>query len=191
MHEGELIGLRWTDVNIDQARLTVRVQRQYILREGIQERRTKGYRTDGPIELTDTEVGILRTQHALGAAERLVVADQWRDHGLVFPSEVGTPLNARNVLRWFKRTLETAGLPDIRFHDLRHTAATLLLRAGGRIIIAQQRLGHQSPTTTTRFYGHALPGDQRAAAERAQADIFGPTDSAAGGSAPDTSTPIR
>ena len=60
----------------------------------------------------------------------------------------------------FKHALEAAGLPDIRFHDLRHTATALLLQVDGRIIVAQLRLGHQSPTTTTHFYGHALPGDR-------------------------------
>ncbi len=191
MREGELMGLRWGDVDLERALLTVRVQRQYIPTEGIRERRTKGYRTDRPIELTEAEVGMLRTQRARVAEERLLAADQWQDHGLVFPSSVGTPLNARNVLRWFKRTLDAAGLPAIRFHDLRHTAATLLLQADGRIIVTQQRLGHQDSATTTRFYGHALPGDQRAAATRAQAAIFGAPDSASDAPVPQTSRVIR
>ncbi len=160
-------------MDIDRGRLTVRVQRQYVAGQGILQRRTKAHRTDRPIELTDAEIALLRTQRVHLAEERLLAGDQWQDHGLVFPSGVGTPLNARNVLRWFKRTLDTAGLPAIRFHDLRHTAATLLLQADGRIIIAQQRLGHQDAATTTRSYGHALPGDQRAAVERAQAALFG------------------
>ena len=62
----------------------------------------------------------------------------------------------------------SAGLPDIRVHDLRHTAATLLMREDGGVVIAQRRLGHARPSTTLDLYGHALPGDQWVAAGRVQ-----------------------
>jgi integrase len=166
MRQAELLGLRREDVDLEAARL-VRVQRQYLPRTGMVERRTKAYRQDRPVELTDTEVTVLREHRRRQAEERLAAGELWRDHGLVFPSEVGTPLHPRNLLRWFQGLLARAGLPRVRFHDLRHTAATLLLRSDGRVLVAQQRLGHRDPATTTRFYGHVLPGDQRAAAERA------------------------
>ena len=91
----------------------------------------------------------------------------------MFPSEVGTPINSRNLDRWFAGLLDRAGVPHVRFHDLRHTSATLLLRVDGRILVARQRLGHRDPATTSRYYGHVLDGDQRAGAAKAIASILG------------------
>jgi integrase len=116
------------------------------------------------VELSAAEVALLRAHKARQAEERLRIGDMWRDHGLVFPSEVGTPLSTGNLRRWFYATLEKAGLPHFRFHDLRHTAATFLLQADPRINVAQQRLGHRDPAITARFYAHVLPGEQGKAA---------------------------
>jgi integrase len=180
MRQGELIGLRWSDVDLEAGLLTVRVQRQYVTGAGIQERPTKGYRGDRPVELTADELLVLTGRRAAEAQERRRAEGVWEDHGLVFPSEVGTPLNPRNVVRWYKHLLQAAGLPPVRFHDLRHTAATLLLRADGRVLTAQRRLDHRDPGTTTRLYGHVLPGDQRAAAERVVRDVLRPSGGARG-----------
>ena len=171
MRKGELIGLRWADVFLDENRMEVRVQRQYRPHEGITERELKEHRVTRPIELTEEEVSVLRAHRARQAEERLGVGEVWRDHGLVFPSETGTPLQPRNVQRFLDAALERAGLSHIRFHDLRHTAGTLLMRHDGRVNVAQQRLGHAKASTTIDLYGHALPGDQRVAAGRVQEAI--------------------
>ena len=83
----------------------------------------------------------------------------------MFPSSIGTPLEPRNLLRRFKKLLDEAGLPEIRFHDLRHTAATLMLQNGVHPKIVQERLGHSTITMTLDTYSHVLPSMQRAAAE--------------------------
>jgi integrase len=88
----------------------------------------------------------------------------WQDQGLVFPSTFGTPADQRNLHRDFKRVLEKAGLPKIRFHDLRHTAATLMLINGIPLIVVSRRLGHSKPSVTLDIYGHYLPGMQSTAA---------------------------
>jgi len=88
----------------------------------------------------------------------------WSDHGLVFPSSVGTPLGARNLQRHFKTVLERAGLPDIRFHNLRHTCATLLLRQGVHARYVQELLGHADISLTLNVYSHVLPDMEDAAA---------------------------
>ena len=139
--------------------------------QGMREKVTKEHRGDRPIGLTPEEVDTLRKHTAAQAAERLRIGPMWQDHGLVFPSEIGTPMQARNLSRHFKALLKHAGLPDIRFHDLRHTAGTLLMREDSRVVIAQRRLGHKDPATTSRLYGHALPGDQRDAAGKV-ADVL-------------------
>ena len=94
-------------------------------------------------------------------------ADLWQGQGLVFPSQVGTPLSARNLIRTFKAHLRRAELPQtIRFHDLRHTCATLLLRQGVNPKFVQELLGHTDVSLTLNVYSHVLPdmGDTAAGA---------------------------
>ena len=165
MRRGELIGLRWGDVDLEARRLEVRVQRQYRPGEGVQERETKEHRGVRAIELTEAEVAVLREHRKRQDLERRDLREAWEDPRLVFASELGTPLNPRNVQRFLDLALKKAGLPDVRFHDLRHTAGTLLMRHDGRVVAAQHRLGHARPSTTLNLYGHALPGDQRQATE--------------------------
>jgi integrase len=98
------------------------------------------------------------------------VGSLWQDHGLVFCTHGGKPLDSHNVARTsFKPLLKRAGLPDIRFHDLRHTCATLLLSHGHHPKLVQDLLGHASVAMTLDRYSHVLPGmgDQTAAAMEA------------------------
>ena len=95
------------------------------------------------------------------------LAGLWQEHGLVFPSQVGTPIGGRNLNRSFKRHLERAGLPRrFRFHDLRHTCATLLFKQGVNPKFVQELLGHGDVSLTLNVYSHVLPdmGDQAAVA---------------------------
>ena len=90
-------------------------------------------------------------------------AGLWSDHGLVFPSTIGTPTSGGNLNRSFKALLERAGLPAVRFHDLRHTSATLLLRQGVNPKYVQELLGHADTCLTLNVYSH-LPPDMADAA---------------------------
>jgi integrase len=98
---------------------------------------------------------------------RVRAGSQWADNGLVFTSGKGTPLEAPNVVkRHFKPLLKRAGLPDIRWHDLRHTCATLLLASGTHPKLVQHLLGHRTISQTLDRYSHFLPSmsEQTAAA---------------------------
>jgi hypothetical protein len=90
----------------------------------------------------------------------------WNQHDLVFPSVTGTPINDSNLRRSFRRLLEVTNLPKIRFHDLRHTAATLMLESGIPITVVSQRLGHSKTSMTLDVYAHSTPLKQVEAAER-------------------------
>jgi len=92
------------------------------------------------------------------------LSPEWEDHGLVFPSMYGTPLDQKRLHHDFKRVLKKAGLHEIRFHDLRHTAATLMLINGIPLLVVSRRLGHSKPSVTLDIYGHYLPGMQSTAA---------------------------
>jgi integrase len=95
------------------------------------------------------------------------LGDRYRNQGLVFPSRVGTPMNAKNLTaRSFKPLLKLAGLPNIRFHDLRHTFATLMLQNGEHPKVVQEMLGHATIAITMDTYSHVLPNMQRDAVAR-------------------------
>jgi integrase len=118
------------------------------------------------IRLTQRAVEALRS-HRKRQLEEKLRANLYQDSGLVFPSTVGTPISGGNLNRAFKVLLKRAGLPETtRFHDLRHTCATLLLRQGVNPKFVQELLGHADISLTLNIYSHVLPdmGDAAAGA---------------------------
>ena len=109
------------------------------------------------LNITNELVGFLQYHRDLQQAAKIQAGRDWQENDLVFPSVVGTFVDVRNLSRDFKMTLKTAGLPDIRFHDLRHTAASIMLMNGFPVIDVAQILGHASPTITLKTYGHYIP----------------------------------
>ena len=174
LREGELLALRWEDVDLEATVPVLQVRR--ILSEA-----RSGRIFEAPKSGKGRSVRLTRkAASALSAhrkrqqlEERMVRAGLWQDHGLVFPSGVGTPLSARNLQRHFKALLERAGLPkSTRFHDLRHTCATLLLRQGVHAKYVQELLGHADIRLTLNVYSHVLP-DMGDAAAGAMDDALG------------------
>jgi len=106
----------------------------------------------------------LRNQRARLEIEKAVAGDRWQEHNLIFPSTVGTPMGASNLLKDFKKQLERAKLREIRFHDLRHTAASLMLNHGIPVLVVSKILGHSKTSTTLDVYGHLIPVMQEEAA---------------------------
>jgi integrase len=101
----------------------------------------------------------LRRHRVVQLEERMKAGDLWKDHDLVFTTGVGTPISRSDLItRSFKPLLRRAGLPDIRFHDLRHTCATLLLGKGVHVKLVQELLGHSTIAITLDTYSHILPG---------------------------------
>lgn len=90
----------------------------------------------------------------------------YQDHDLIVATSLGTPVSPRNLLRSFKRILNEADLPDIRFHDVRHTHATLMLQQGVHPKIVSERLGHADTRITLDIYSHVFPNMQKSAVER-------------------------
>jgi integrase len=125
------------------------------------------------IRLTRRATEALRAHRKAQREERRKRAGLWKDQGLVFPSQVGTTLSARNLQRHFKSLLERAGLSkSFRFHDLRHTCAALLLRQGVNPKFVQELLGHADISLTLNVYSHVLP-DMGDAAAGAMDDALG------------------
>jgi len=170
LRQGEILGLKWSDVDLDARTLRVNRQVQRLRRDGspgrlaFSEPKNASRRT---VPLTASAVETLKRHGRRQAEERMRVGSLYEDEGLLFASEIGTPLDAQNVVnRSFKPLLESAGLPSIRFHDLRHTCATLLLAKGVHPKLVQALLGHASIGITMDLYSHWAPtmGDQAAAA---------------------------
>ncbi len=177
MRQGELLALRWQDVDLENA--TVSVRRTMTKSGGrllLGEPKTRKSRRT--IRLTGAAVETLRGHLArqIGEIERL--GDLYEDAGLVFASEAGTLFNPTNLRkRSFARILERAKLPrGIRFHDLRHTCATLLFGRGVHPKYVQELLGHSSVGITLDTYSHVMPGmeDHAARAMEAALSLRGP-----------------
>jgi integrase len=168
MRRGELLGLKWPDVDLEYGRLSIR---RALIRAGnggrvaLAETKTRGSRRT--VNLTQRAVEALRSHLERQLAKIEAAGDLYSDEGLVFTTEAGTPINPSNLRqRSFAPLLIKAGLPHIRFHDLRHTCATLLLSKGVHPKFVQELLGHASIAITLDTYSHVMPGmgDQTAAA---------------------------
>lgn len=165
VRRGEALGLRWQDVDLDQRALTVN---QTVQRVGGKLRflEPKTERSRRTISIPDTVVSALRTHRTHQLEERLAAGRRWQDLGLVFATRVGTPLEPRNVHRDFKRILAKAEVPDQRFHDLRHAAASLLLAQGISPRVVMELLGHSRIGITMDTYSHVIPSLMREAADK-------------------------
>lgn len=158
LRRGELLGLRWDDADLERG--TLRVGRA-LVREGgrhtLGETKTKRGRRQ--VNLTPRTVAALKAHRKRQLEERVKLAGLYEDQGLVFATNAGTPINPENLVkRSFKPLLKKAGLPEIRFHDLRHTCATLLLSRNVHPKIVQEMLGHATIAITLDTYSHVLPG---------------------------------
>lgn len=163
LRRGELIGLRWTDINF--ARSEMHISSQLQRADGTLQRTTPKPGRTRVLPLDTGLVAILRAHWQNQQEERRLLGTAWKEHGLVFASEVGTPLSERSLDRQFQRALQRAKLPHKRLHDLRHTAATLMLSAGVPLIDVSKILGHASPEITARVYAHSLEEGRRRAVE--------------------------
>lgn len=165
MREGELLGLRWRNVNLDRRYLQVQTQLRRLRSTGLTIKDVKTGSSRRKIELSDLAVEALRRHRASQAQDRLALGEAWQDHDLVFPNSIGNPMDAPSLLeRGYVRVIKAAGLPYIRFHDLRHTAATLLLLKGVHPKKVSEMLGHASVAITLTVYSHVLPSLGRDAA---------------------------
>ena len=166
LRRGELLGLRWDDADLERG--TLRVGRS-LVREGGRHTvgETKTRRGRRQVNLTPRTVSALKAHRKRQLEERMTLGEIYEDRGLIFTSSVGTPVNPENLVnRSFKPLLKNAGLPEIRFHNLRHTCATLLLGRGVHPKLVQELLGHATIAMTLDTYSHYLPsmGDQAAGA---------------------------
>jgi integrase len=168
MRRSELLGLRWTDIDLQKA--TISINRGLVaIGYELHESRGKTDNSRRPIDLDPTTVAVLRGWRTLQTAEYDAIGIH--DPGWVFADAEGRPVHPHAVSQTFERIARRAGVPVIRLHDLRHTHGTLLIKDGIPVKVVSERLGHANIAFTIETYQHVLPGMQRDAAEAFQALI--------------------
>ena len=179
LRQGEILALRWSDVDWDAGTVSVaRAQKDIV--DGIPVYgKTKAKRARSKVHLDPRDLTDLAAHRERQRLEQARAGSAWHPGDLTFCREDGTALSAEQAGNFFKRLLRAAGLPPrMRSHDLRHTNATLLMEAGGPVLVVSERLGHSTPTTTEAMYGH-VTAPMRSAAAAKMADILALDDPAA------------
>jgi integrase len=175
LRRGEALGLGWREVDLVNGTLTVRANLQRIRKSapkpGEKKSRlvlsadTKG-RKFRLIPLPKFAVEALQRHRENQERERQFAGETWKESGLVFTTRIGTPIEPRNAVRHFHAVLKTIKLPHHRFHDLRHTAASLLLAQGATLHEVKEILGHSQISLTANLYGHAYTSVLRESVDR-------------------------
>jgi len=155
LRQGEALGLRWQDIDVDARSLTVRYQLQRV--DGkpalVEPKTPKSRRT---LVLPGIAVDTLRRHRVRQLEERLWAGSRWQEGGLVFTSSIGTPIDRATIQKQFCTLVTKAGLPPMRFHDLRHSAASLLAAQGATVRDVMETLGHTQIATTMNLYTHVF-----------------------------------
>lgn len=176
LRQAELLGLTWDCVDLDKGTITVQQQLRRVSEAGALKGAAKTWQLLPPktaaakrtLRLDQTGIDVLRLHRKNLLEERLLHGRTWQDRdpwqkargGLVFVTETGAPIHGSDLLQHFHRWAAKADTPRARFHDLRHTAATLMLADGRSIPAVSKILGHANPGITLRIYAHAHEADQ-------------------------------
>lgn len=176
MRQGELLALEWRAVDLAAGLVHVHgtLKRRPKAYGGYVVKEPKTKRSRRTVRIPPNVVEALRAHKARQARGRLAMGPAWHDElDLVFANEVGYYLSNDSVYRWFLRLLKRAALPKIRFHDLRHTFATLALAVGVNVKVVSEILGHSTIAMTLEIYGHVLPNMQEHAVAAMGDVLFG------------------
>ena len=165
MRRGEILGIKWSD--IDLVNKTIHVQRSlaYISKKGYILTSTKTRNSNRIVPISEMVVKVLmnyRTQQEMHKAQ---LDELYQDEDLVICTETGTKQDPRNVLRALKRLITTSGVTQIRFHDFRHTHASILISKGVDVVKVSKRLGHANAKITLETYAHLVPNEDNYLAE--------------------------
>lgn len=156
LRRGEMLGLEWAGIDLKRATLMVTQTAQRIKGKGIIISRTaKTDKSIRMIPLPPFAIRALKAHRERQEKERQFAGDAWHEFGLVFTSSIGTPIEASNLVGHFHDTLDALKIARHRFHDLRHTAASLLLAQGASLHEVKEILGHSQIRLTSDLYGHA------------------------------------
>ncbi|OKI49085.1 tyrosine-type recombinase/integrase [Streptomyces sp. MJM1172] len=163
LRKGELLGLHWEDLDLDSGTASIHRSLQRTRTGGLTTLHTKTRASERRIALPTECINSLKSHRERQEEERNATKVGWKDSGLIFTTPTGGPLDPANMTRRFGRLLERAGLRRIRFHDLRHSTATLLLEQGVELVVVKELLGHAHIGVTAGVYAHVRLRLQRQA----------------------------
>ena len=164
LRRGEVLGLRWEDIDFDEQKLHVRMA-QVVVKGKILLAQPKTKNSRRRLTIPPSLLSVLREHKRHQAEEQWKAGKKWQAHGLVFCTTKGTPFNPRNITRDFKDFMKQEGLPNIRFHDLRHSCASLLCHQKVPARVMMDILGHSTIATTLNIYAHVFDEAKREAAD--------------------------
>jgi integrase len=170
--QGEVLGLKWPNLKLIEGKLTIDGALKRINGKLVKGK-TKREGSKRTIPLPAVTIAAIERHVAQQERERLFAGERWKDTGYIFTTRIGTPMERRNLLRDWYKLMNGSGLPQIRFHDLRHSAATLLMLQGVHPRTVMEILGHKDLNTTMKIYGHVVDSMKQDAANRID-QLFGP-----------------
>ena len=171
MRRGEILGLRWKDVDLRAARISIRQALVSVAYEIIAS--TPKNHMARVVDIDSGTVDQLREHSARQRTERNSWRSNYQVNDLVFCREDGSPIHPHSLSQAFERLVKKSELPKIRLHDLRHTHATIAIQAGVPVKVISERLGHETPAFTLKQYAHVIPGMQAEAASAVSRLVFG------------------
>jgi integrase len=171
MRRGELLGLHWADIDFAGAMLQIRRNFTTVGGKTIVSS-TKTHRSTRAIALSPEDIAVLQDHHAAQEAER-EIASVWQKPEYVFTTHIGTPINPANLSKIYKTLVRQSGVPDIRFHDLRHSNASLAALQNISPKVLSERLGHSTVTFTMATYQHTYHQQHQEAARSLSAVLSG------------------
>ena len=177
MRRGEMLGLRWSDIDMGQKFLSVQRTASFLNssttggKYTVVETTTKTKASKRSIRLTDFLIIALKAHKKKQLEARLQAGQEWANKDLVFCNQVGEHFSVKIIALRYKQLLQECALPQLHIHDLRHSAATLLASMGIPAKVVQEILGHSSVTITQNLYGHVIEGMQEEAMQRMD-DLF-------------------
>ena len=173
LRQSEALGLQWSDIDLSTGTLSVRRGLHRVAGKGLVYEEPKSERSRRTLALPSQLVEALKAHQAAQLEERRAAGSVWHDHDLVFAQANGDPIDRHADWQAWKALLRKAGLREVRLHDGRHTAATLLLSSGVHPRVVMELLGHSQMRTTTDTYSHVMPALAREAADRMGDALWG------------------
>lgn len=165
LRRGELLGLRWCDVDFQNQTVTIVQTSSYVSGKGVYTDTPKNKTSIRHLKLSRSVFLMLQEYKEWQDMQRAACGDSWRDKdGRVFTGDDGAPVHPDALTKWFSGFVKRAGLPKVSIHSLRHTYASLMIADGTPLIVVSRRLGHAQTSTTANIYAHVIASaDERAA----------------------------
>ena len=153
----EILGLRWSDVDLNAQTITIRQTSNYLPGVGVYASDTKNASSARPLRLSTAAVAMLLEYKAWQDDMREKLGDAWKDEdGRVFTNDLGAPMFPDSVTAWFSDFIERSGMPKVTVHSLRHTYASLMIADGVPVVVVSKQLGHSQTSTTQNIYAHVI-----------------------------------